>query len=58
MIKLIATDMDGTLLKSNGQLPHEFSAVLNNLIDKEVIKDLNKLYDCKAVLCGKKSVQY
>lgn len=109
MIKLIATDMDGTLLKSNGQLPHEFSAVLNNLIDKEVmfcvasgrqyftlrdnmaefkdkitfiaengafivrndkelfsktldrtmvnevIKDLNKLHDCKAVLCGKKS---
>lgn len=37
MIKLIATDMDGTLLKSNGQLPNEFSAVLNNLIDKGVM---------------------
>ncbi|KOF58050.1 MULTISPECIES: Cof-type HAD-IIB family hydrolase [Clostridium] len=109
MVKLIATDMDGTLLKSNGELPHEFSKVLNNLIDKriifsvasgrqyftlrdnmaafknkitfiaengafivkngeelfaktldrtivkEVIEDLNKLPDCKAVLCGKKS---
>ncbi|WP_234123026.1 Cof-type HAD-IIB family hydrolase [Clostridium hydrogenum] len=109
MIKLIATDMDGTLLKSNGELPDEFSTVLNNLIDKgimfcvasgrqyftlrdnmaefkdkitfiaengaciykndeelfsktldramakEVLEDLNKLPDCKAVLCGEKS---
>ncbi|MFL0249039.1 Cof-type HAD-IIB family hydrolase [Clostridium neuense] len=109
MIKLIATDMDGTLLNSNGQIPDEFSTILNNLFDKEitfcvasgrqyftlrdnladfkdkitfiaengafivkndkelfsktldrvmvteVIKDLNKLSDCKAVLCGKKS---
>lgn len=37
MIKLIATDMDGTLLKSNGQLPHEFSTVLSNLIDRGII---------------------
>jgi len=109
MIKLIATDMDGTLLKSNGQLPNEFSTILNNLFDKgiifsvasgrqyftlrdnmaefkdriifiaengafivrndkelfsktldrkivnELIKDLNKLSDCKVIFCGKKS---
>lgn len=37
MIKLIATDMDGTLLKSNGEVPHEFPKVLNNLIGKKIM---------------------
>lgn len=37
MIKLIATDLDGTLLNSRGELPNKFYEVLNNLIDKGVL---------------------
>lgn len=37
MIKLIATDMDGTLLNSNGELPKNFFETLNDLINKGVI---------------------
>lgn len=37
MIKLIATDMDGTLLNSNGELPKDFFETLNDLINKGVI---------------------
>lgn len=37
MIKLIATDMDGTLLNSNGELPEEFFTVFKALKEKGVI---------------------
>ena len=37
MIKLIATDMDGTLLNDQGQLPADFSAVFSQLKDKNII---------------------
>lgn len=36
MIKLIATDMDGTLLNAKGQLPKEFLNILNKLIEKNI----------------------
>lgn len=36
MIKLIATDMDGTLLDENGKLPKNFFSTLNKLEDKNV----------------------
>lgn len=36
MIKLIATDMDGTLLNENGELPKEFFTVLDKLCEKSV----------------------
>ncbi|MBA8981725.1 hydroxymethylpyrimidine pyrophosphatase-like HAD family hydrolase [Clostridium saccharobutylicum] len=35
MIKLIATDMDGTLLDENGYLPQGFTDILNRLIAKK-----------------------
>lgn len=34
MIKLIATDMDGTLLNEAGQLPDGFIDLLNRLLQK------------------------
>ncbi|MBK1810430.1 HAD family hydrolase [Clostridium sp. YIM B02505] len=37
MIKLIATDMDGTLLNSKGELPEGFFDTLDELIDRGVI---------------------
>lgn len=37
MIKLIATDMDGTLLNSNGELPRDFFEILNGLLNRGVI---------------------
>ncbi|MCR3760523.1 Cof-type HAD-IIB family hydrolase [Clostridium felsineum] len=37
MIKLIATDMDGTLLKSNGEFPNEFPFILNSLLNKNIM---------------------
>lgn len=37
MIKLIASDMDGTLLDSNGNLPKDFFEILNKLIERNVI---------------------
>lgn len=37
MIKLIATDMDGTLLNSNGELPKDFFETLKNLVNKEIM---------------------
>ncbi|WP_160680531.1 Cof-type HAD-IIB family hydrolase [Clostridium sp. C8-1-8] len=37
MIKLIATDMDGTLLNSKGELPEGFFDTLDELADKGVI---------------------
>lgn len=37
MIKLIATDMDGTLLNSNGELPKDFFEILNGLLNKGVV---------------------
>ena len=36
MIRLIATDMDGTLLKSDGKLPDRFYEVFSNLLNKGV----------------------
>ena len=36
MIKLIATDMDGTLLDKNGELPKEFSKILDELVKKNI----------------------
>jgi Cof subfamily protein (haloacid dehalogenase superfamily) len=36
MIKLIATDMDGTLLKSNGEMPNGFYELFNTLTNKGV----------------------
>lgn len=36
MIRLIATDMDGTLLKSDGELPKGFDEVLFTLVNKGV----------------------
>ena len=36
MIKLIATDMDGTLLDKNGELPKEFPEVLDKLVKKNI----------------------
>ncbi|MEG0296695.1 MAG: Cof-type HAD-IIB family hydrolase [Clostridium sp.] len=36
MIKLIATDMDGTLLNEKGELPKEFFTVLDRLCEKGV----------------------
>lgn len=36
MIKLIATDMDGTLLDENGHLPDGFVDILNRLIAKNI----------------------
>ena len=37
MIKLIATDMDGTLLNDKGQLPTDFAAIFSQLKDKKII---------------------
>lgn len=37
MIKLIATDMDGTLLNSKGELPKDFYEVLDNLNAKGIL---------------------
>jgi Cof subfamily protein (haloacid dehalogenase superfamily) len=37
MIKLIATDMDGTLLNNKGQLPKNFFNILNKLNSKNII---------------------
>lgn len=37
MIKLIATDMDGTLLKSNNQLPERFPEVFERLQEEGII---------------------
>jgi Cof subfamily protein (haloacid dehalogenase superfamily) len=37
MIKLIASDMDGTLLDSNGNLPEDFFNILNKLVERGVI---------------------
>ena len=36
-IRLIATDMDGTLLNSNGQLPSDFYTVFHKLREKDII---------------------
>ncbi len=36
MIKLIATDMDGTLLDENGNLPKNFFSILNKLKEKNI----------------------
>lgn len=36
MIKLIATDMDGTLLDENGYLPQDFTYILNRLLAKNI----------------------
>lgn len=36
MIKLIATDMDGTLLDKNGQINHEFDGIFKRLIEKDI----------------------
>ncbi|NFR87314.1 HAD family phosphatase, partial [Clostridium botulinum] len=36
MIKLIATDMDGTLLDENGHLPEGFTEVLDLITKKDV----------------------
>lgn len=36
MIKLIATDMDGTLLDGNGKLPNNFIKILDELAQKDV----------------------
>lgn len=38
MIKLVATDLDGTLLDENGLLPKNFDKLLNNLISNHNIK--------------------
>jgi len=37
MIKLIATDMDGTLLDSHGQLPYDFIEIFEELRKKEIV---------------------
>jgi HAD superfamily hydrolase (TIGR01484 family) len=37
MIKLIATDMDGTLLNDQGQLPEDFAATFLRLKEKNII---------------------
>lgn len=37
MIKLIATDMDGTLLNSKGQLPKDFDSVFKKLKERDVL---------------------
>ncbi|AYE33334.1 Cof-type HAD-IIB family hydrolase [Clostridium septicum] len=36
MIKLIATDLDGTLLDENSNVPHEFSDVLKEITDRNI----------------------
>ena len=36
MIKLIATDMDGTLLDDRKNLPENFSEVMNKLFEKKI----------------------
>ena len=36
MIKLIATDLDGTLLDNNGELNEEFNHVFNELYKKGI----------------------
>ncbi|WP_032122980.1 Cof-type HAD-IIB family hydrolase [Clostridium amazonitimonense] len=36
MIKLIATDMDGTLLDENGEMPKEFYKVFQDMVDKDI----------------------
>ena len=37
MIKLIATDMDGTLLNENGEINKEFKEVFNKLKEKKIM---------------------
>ena len=37
MIKLIATDMDGTLLNSNNEIHNDFYDVFSTLKEKEII---------------------
>lgn len=37
MIKLIATDMDGTLLDEKGNLPYNFYSIINNLLKKNIL---------------------
>lgn len=36
MIKLIATDMDGTLLDNNKQLPENFDNIVKRLFNKNI----------------------
>ena len=36
-IKLIATDMDGTLLNNAGELPRNFFDILDDLVSKDII---------------------
>ena len=36
MIKLIATDMDGTLLDDNKQLPENFDNIVKRLFNKNI----------------------
>ena len=37
MIKLIATDMDGTLLNNNNEIHHDFIDVFEKLQEKDII---------------------
>lgn len=37
MVKLIATDMDGTLLNSNHEIPKDFKDTINALKEKDVM---------------------
>lgn len=37
MIKLIATDLDGTLLDDNRQLPHNFNDMIKRLKDRDIL---------------------
>lgn len=37
MIKLIASDMDGTLLNKNGKLPEDFDYIFNKLQEKNIL---------------------
>ena len=37
MIKLIASDMDGTLLNKNNEINEEFFKIFNKLVEKDII---------------------
>ena len=45
MIKLIATDMDGTLLDKNGHLPEGFTEIFTASV-REFIAGEAHIYDC------------
>jgi len=50
MIKLIATDMDGTLLDDNKQLPENFDNIVKRLFNKNIRFVISSVHSMKLFL--------